>query len=136
MSEVPRKNVALFIRSLHKGGAEKQSIVLTRQLSHIYNTWLIVMFRDGEYLEHAINNDLKVVFLPGNILQKSFHLYQFLKSKKINILINYLPVNNIIGDVVGRLSGVDFIYGGIRGAALKKSRLKMLLMKFLCSTSI
>ena len=39
-------------------------------------------------------------------------------------MINYLPLNNILGAILGKLAGVDKIYIGIRGAKLKANYFK------------
>lgn len=123
--------VVLFVRSLSKGGAEKQAILLYNYLSEFYCTYLVVY--DNSFKEaHETNITENIIFLNGNFINKLFQFYNFLKKNKVTHIFNYLPVNNIIGIVSGKLAGVKFLYGGIRGVEYK-SRLKMILMKQLCN---
>ena len=45
----------------------------------------------------------------------------------------YLPSNNVIGGLIGKLAGVKQIFGGIRGSKIKSSKMKMLLQKIVCN---
>ena len=123
--------VALFIRSLTKGGAEKQSILTTEYLSHFYKTYLIVYNRSTS-ANHVSNTDLNITFLEGNLFRKVFEFYKVLKENKISHLINYLPINNVLGIVIGKIAGVKYLYGGIRGVK-HKIKYKMILQKFVCN---
>jgi glycosyltransferase involved in cell wall biosynthesis len=123
--------VALFIRTLKKGGAEKQSLILTEYLSQFYQTCLIV-FKKDDFVNHIIPVNLDIHYLNGNLFKKCIQLYKILKNNKITFLFNYLPINNVLGIVVGKLAGVKYLFGGIRGVKMK-SRFKMVLTKFICN---
>lgn len=127
------KSIAIFIRNLDIGGAEKQSILLARLLGRYYKTYLILFYGNGPLLREAEKNDLNLVILKGNIVIKSYRLFQFLKSNKIHALFNFLPLNNMLGAIIGKIARVARVYGGIRGARIKESKLKMLLMRFACN---
>jgi glycosyltransferase involved in cell wall biosynthesis len=132
-----KPKIALFIRSLNKGGAEKQSILLAKKLSEQYNTKLIVLNKGGGLIEFA-KNELShevLYFINGkSLLRKTADLYAFLKKNDIDILMCYLPSNNILGLIIGNLAKVNRIYGGLRGSKIKKNKLKMLSQKFLMNT--
>ncbi len=122
-------NVAIFILSLRKGGSEKQALLLSDYLNTKYKTHLIVFSKSKEI--HPILSQLKIkpYYLTGNIFSKVISLFKFLRREKITHLFNYLPSNNIIGSLVGKVAGVKYIFGGIRGTKIKSPG-KMLLMKF------
>ena len=124
-------NIAIFIRSLSKGGAEKQAILLTEYLSQFYQTYLIVYCKTT-FDNHAVSPNLNIIYLEGNLFNKVFSLYKFFRAHKITHLFNYLPVNNVFGIIIGKLAGVKYMYGGIRGTKYK-GRIKMILNKFLCN---
>lgn len=124
-------NITLFTRSLSKGGAEKQAILLYEYLSQYFTTYLIVYDNSSQEV-HTTKKHENLVFLYGNPLKKIIQLYSFLKKNKITHLFNYLPINNVFGIIIGKLAGVKFLYGGIRGVAYK-SKIKMFLMKFICN---
>lgn len=123
--------IALFIRSLSKGGAEKQSILLSEFLSEYYPVYLIVYTKKNISLEIEKPN-YEVIFLEGNIIKKTIRLISVLKSNKITHLFNFLPLNNIMGITGGKIAGVKYLYGGIRGVKYK-SKMKMLLMRLMCN---
>lgn len=119
-----KPKIVLFSRSLNLGGAEKQSLLLAEELSKTYDTTLIVLYKEGDLL-NQIDETKKMFFFPnGNIFNKSIQIYSYFKQNKTNILINYLPVNNILGSILGMLAGVDNIYIGIRGTKLKANYFK------------
>lgn len=126
-----KKKVAFFIRSLHLGGAEKQSIYLTKELSKNYDITLIVFYKEGEFLNHIDPEDRSFYFLEGNTISKLFKLYQFLRKQHIQVLFNLLPINNIVGTIIGKLARVKFIFNGIRGVERKSNFLKMETQLFL-----
>lgn len=130
-------NVGLFIRSLNNGGAEKQSVLLAKKLSNQYNTKLIVLHKEGGLIEKAKSElSLEVLyFIKGNsLITKAVDLYVFLKQNDIDILFCYLPSNNILGLIIGKLAGVSLIYGGLRGSKVKENKIKMHVQKFLMNT--
>jgi len=125
------KSIIIFIRSLAKGGAEKQSLLLTKYLSQFFPVYLVVFHRNSK-VNHIIPQDLKIIYLDGNLFFKILKFFSILKKKNITHIFNYLPSNNIIGLFVGKIAGVKNLYGGIRGVKYK-SFIKMQLTKYLCN---
>ena len=123
-------DIVIFIRSLNVGGAERQSIYLTKELSKRYNVILIVLNKEGGFVEEVEQSLENVLFLKGNMFSKIYQLYIFLKRNKTQFLFNYLPVNNILGGVIGKLAGVEYIFNGIRGNKIHNNILKMKLQRF------
>lgn len=125
--------VALFIRSLHVGGAEKQSILLAKALSRYFDARLVVFYPEGEMLDQARQEIDKgsLVFLQGQgIPGRLLSLYRYLRNEKIDVLINYLPLNNITGAVAGRLAGVPVIFGGVRSTKPVRGMIRSAGQKF------
>lgn len=122
--------ICIFIRSLELGGAEKQSQLLHKYLSKYYSTYLVVYVANN--LGQPIYSDENIILLNGNAFSKIFQFYKFIKTKKITHIFNYLPLNNIVGIIVGRLAGVKYLYGGIRGVKIK-NKYKMIVTKYLCN---
>ena len=126
------RNVGIFIRSLSKGGAEKQSLLLAKYISNYYSTTLFVLYKTNSEISYNYPNDL-VVFINGdNIVIKAYNFYRELKKRKIYFLFNYLPINNILGIFVGKIAGVKCLFGGIRGVKYK-IKSKMILQKLVCN---
>lgn len=127
-------NICLFIRSLANGGAENQAIILADKLSKSNKTMLVVLYEHGNLVNRAkaILGENNLCFMRGNnIIHKCLKLFIFLRKNNTKILICYLPVNNIIGIIIGKLAGVPIIFGGLRGSNIKKCKLKMFIQKIL-----
>ena len=128
----PSRNVGIFIRSLSKGGAEKQSLLLAKYLSNYYPTTLFVLFKINSEISYNSPNN-SIVFITGdNIVRKAYNFYREIKKRKIYFLFNYLPINNILGICVGKIAGVKYLFGGIRGVKYK-IKSKMILQKMACN---
>jgi len=126
--------IGIYIRSLAKGGAEKQAILLAKHLIPSYETKLIVLYEEGELIEKAFQEipGNSIFFTRGNnFLAKALSLYGILRYNKVDTLICYLPSNNITGIIIGKLARVGRVYGGIRSSKIKANRLKMFIQKFL-----
>jgi glycosyltransferase involved in cell wall biosynthesis len=133
-SIVHQQKVGLFIRSLNKGGAENQSLALMKVLSGKFDVKLIVLFKEGELISKA-NDEIKkenIIYIHGTTyISKAYYFYRFLTKQKFDYLFCYLPSNNVLGIVIGKLAGLRFIFGGLRGSKIKKNLIKMLLQKYL-----
>ena len=121
--------IALFIRSLAKGGAEKQSLLISNYLANSYETHLIVLHKGDAELLKTYNTIANIHYLSGNRVKSLINLYFILKKYRINTLINFLPSNNIIGLIIGRLARVNKIYAGVRGTKLKSPAIKRWVQK-------
>lgn len=127
------QKVGIFIRSLKKGGAEKQAILLTKILTQRYNVKLVVLFEEGTLIDEAKRMLPKesIVFIRGtNYLSKAVYFFFYIKKTNLNILFCYLPSNNIIGTLIGKLAGIKVVFGGLRGAEVKTQKLKMMAQKW------
>jgi len=113
--------IVVFIRKLSLGGAEKQSLLLSRELSKKFVTLLVVWKADEVapvYDEFIKTHGLQVVFLKGPGIVKFFKLWHLLVHQHVTHLFNFLLINNLMGGVAGRLAGVHRIYGGIRNCEI------------------
>ncbi|WP_462319456.1 glycosyltransferase [Marinilabilia sp.] len=118
--------IAVFIKELRVGGAEKQSLLLARELQKEYETYLIVWSRNilvSHYQDFIEQHGVRTVFLEGTILKKVAFLWKFFRQKRVTHLFNFLLLNNLVGGLVGRLAGVKKIYGGIRNCEIVPSKL-------------
>lgn len=127
-----KKNIGIFIGQLFFGGSEKQSILLTKGLADFHTVYFIVF--KGHRIEYTYIEMLKAWNIPyfileGNIIAKLSNLYSLLRRKKIDILFCYLPLDNILGTLIGRISGVKYIIGGIRNTKIVKK--KFYFLKFI-----
>lgn len=128
------KKIGVFIRSLKKGGAENQSILLSQALSKEYDTCLIVFFGVGEFIKKAQKQlpSRNIIFVKGsNYFTKTIHLYFLLRRLKLDVLFCYLPSNNIVGSLLGKITGIPKVFGGLRGSSTNKNKLKMFTQKLI-----
>ncbi len=111
------KNICILTNTLLSGGAEKQAALLSTVLNDKFNVWLIVYH--GELIENKFTKMLSkkkvnVIMLKGNNAKKLYTLFWFFRKNTIDIIFSYLLKTNLIGSLIGMLSGVKFIFGGIR----------------------
>ncbi len=128
-------NSAIFIRSLHKGGAEKQAVLLCEGLNKRgINSKLIVFYKEGDlmqFAQHSLGMD-KIVFIKkGNLIQKAVAFKIILQQLNIDSIICFLPINNIVGIISAKINGIPIIIGGIRGSKIKDNVIKMKIQKML-----
>jgi glycosyltransferase involved in cell wall biosynthesis len=127
------QKVGIFIRSLRKGGAEKQAVELSKVFSESYDVKLIVLFKEGALIDEAntILPKEHIIFIGGaNYLSKALHFFYYLKKTDLDVLLCYLPSNNIFGTLVGKMAGIKVVFGGLRGAEVKSQKIKMLVQKW------
>ncbi len=123
-----KPDICVFIRTLNIGGAERQSMYLVDMLSKYYNTYLLVFhgeFVDDSFLDFTKKNNIRLVRLSGNTIQKIGKLYLFFRKKNIDIVFGYLTLNNVLGGIFGRLAGVKYIIGGARGSEIERYKTSM-----------
>lgn len=114
-------NIAVISNTLLKGGAEKQSLLLVKNLKDKYNIFLIVLYGDQvekEYLDFIKFNKINLILIKGNLLKKIIALFRIFRDNEIDMVFSYLLKGNLISGICGRLAGIEFIYGGIRSSRL------------------
>lgn len=126
------KSIAIFVKNLTSGGAEKQSVLLARTLSCDYDVHYIIF--NGEKIHQKyldlLKQDTRVhckSFL-GNHGQRFKYFIEYLKKNKIKIIFSYLTAANLYACVAGKLVEAS-VYTGLRNAELPY--MKMLVDKFL-----
>jgi glycosyltransferase involved in cell wall biosynthesis len=126
------KRVAIMIRSLANGGAEKQALLLAATLARTYRVQLLVVSREpclARHLEFIERHGLQHVFLPDNPLLKPFALKRHLRREAVDVLFTFLPGDTLLGALAGRWAGVPRIIGGLRNTRI--ARHKALVLRFL-----
>ncbi len=128
------KKVCIFTRSLQKGGAEKQSLLLVKALKNHFKTHLVVLYGDesidDEYKDFLLKTEINPILLKGNLFQKFLGFLHFLRINKINTLLCFLYSTNVVGSIAGKLCKVKHIIGGARSSVYPNVT-KLLVQKFL-----
>ena len=124
------KNVKIYIltNTLLKGGAEKQSVLLAKNLKDEYSTTIIVYYGEKYHkrlIDEVNKNKLNIIFLKGNHPKKIIYLYNLFKQNKDSIIFSYLLTTNFLNAIIGSLAGVKFKIGGIRSSIIPYFKLKL-----------
>jgi len=111
----------IFSRTLLRGGAEKQSILLANAIKEKYNVFFVVLHgneTNDSYLNQIKQNQIKLILLTGSFFQKLISLIYFLKSVKVDIIFSYLFITNVVAVLVGKINRIPIIIGGIRNSKI------------------
>lgn len=125
-------DIAILIRTLGKGGAEKQSILLAQILSKNYGVTIYVQHlseSNKSNLDKLSTQNLELVLLPGNLFKKINSLRRQLKKRNTKVLFSYLTSDNFIAAVCKLFNKKLIAVGGIRSAELPLN--KYLVNKYL-----
>jgi glycosyltransferase involved in cell wall biosynthesis len=125
------KKIAIFVNTLQSGGSEKQSIFLLNALKDHYQTYFIVFY--GKRIEEKIFQMIKgenfnLIRLQGSVFIKLIYLHKIFHSNNITHLFTYLTKPNFLGALIGSITGIKKIYGGIRSS--KFPLWKLIIEKF------
>lgn len=133
-----RKKIAILVKNLTSGGAEKQSVLLAKALMDRYQVHYIIFNGDvyeSKYLDWLKEENLiHIVHLQGNKIRKFIALKKYLKNEHIDSLFSYLTAANFYGALAAKLAGTGKIYTGIRNARLPL--IKLYIEKFLTNSLI
>ena len=116
-------NIAILIPSLSQGGAEKQAALLASVLDKRHSVDLYLLYGDKAIAPQnkAVidSTNVRIHPLSGNTLSKTFKLSKEFKTRKIDVLFNYLTSCDVIGSIAARMAGVKSVYSGIRNTRLE-----------------
>ncbi|MFX0132887.1 MAG: glycosyltransferase family 4 protein [Candidatus Hodarchaeota archaeon] len=127
--------ICITIQTLEKGGAEKQSMLLAKQLQENYKTILVVLrgeLIDTKNYEYVLNNGITIILLKGNILKRSILFYNLIKKENVTVLFTYLTSANIFGALISKIAKVKYVFSGIRNSQLPliKSTLQKIITNY------
>jgi glycosyltransferase involved in cell wall biosynthesis len=111
-------SILIFCKTLLKGGAEKQALILARLITE-KKTDVIVVNWSGDKIDMAnlqfINdNSIKYIGLNGNPISKLIQFLRIIKNEKITIILSYLTLPNFIAGISRLFYRELFSMGGIR----------------------
>lgn len=115
-------SVAILCKTLLKGGAEKQALLLAKSLQEKNVDVFIINWDmnkiDPENLKFIQDNKLAYLPLNGGFFLKFFSFKKALKTRKIKIVISYLTLANVIAGLIRLTSNNLKTIGGIRNEKL------------------
>lgn len=119
------RKIAVFVKNLTSGGAEKQAVLLAKALAGDYEMHYIIF--NGEkvhqkYLDmlHA-DERVHVVSFRGGHVSRFRQFVSYLKGNKIEIVFSYLTAANLYACLAGRIVGAK-VFTGLRNAELPFGR--------------
>ena len=134
-------NIAVIINTLSFGGAEKQAILLAKEMCMQYHVHFFVL--DGQKVEKRLQADLirpniTLYALKDGFFTNTLTIYKYLVSKNISVIFSFLATSNIIAAISGNFAGVESIYMGIRSARVpfKKRLIQKFLHNYLTSGTV
>ncbi|TAJ12495.1 glycosyltransferase [Marinilabiliaceae bacterium JC017] len=112
--------IAIMIRTLSIGGAEKQSILLANTLAKHFRTYLFLQYNiiDTRNEKLLDRKRLNVVTLDGNIFQKVQFIRSCIKENNIRLVFAYLTSDNLIASAATLGIHSANVFGGIRSSLL------------------
>lgn len=118
-----RQSIAILIPSLRQGGAEKQAALLATVLDKYHSVDLYLLYGNIHIAPQnkalLDRSGVRLHQLTGNMISKFIRLVKELRSKKIDVLFNYLTSCDVVGAFAARMAGVKRVYSGIRNTRLE-----------------
>lgn len=129
------KKIAIVLKNLTRGGAEKQSILLTRALANEYEVHYVILngHKVNENYMELLHSDRRIVVhcFSGSLIHRIRQLYYCIRELSPYAIFSYLTMANLIAASVGRLCGCGRIYTGLRNTRLPW--LKLVTDRFVCN---
>ncbi len=114
--------ITIIIPSLKKGGAEKQACLLAKVLKDKYDVSMIVLNPEAGFEDENIElsglDRNQIYTLVGGRFTQIRGIYKLLRRNTPKYLFCYLTRPDVFGPIIGKLTGVKYIYQGIRNAKL------------------
>jgi len=135
------KKIVLFIDSLVSGGAQRQILMLARELSGSGFDITLLVYHDINELSYMIDEDIQYICVPKKTLSLfGFFtgIYRVFRRTQPSAIIAYLHQPSLLARILGRLAGVKKIITSERNLDLDKSisRYLLELMTYPLSTKI
>lgn len=129
------KMIAIVLKNLTRGGAEKQSILLARALANEYEIHYVILNGhkvNGNYMDLLCSDNRIVVHsFTGNPIQRIALFHRYIRKLSPYAIFSYLTMANFMAASIGRLCGCERIYTGLRNARLPWP--KLVADRFICN---
>lgn len=114
-------NIAIFVKNLSSGGAEKQSVLLAKSLAKGRNVYFIIFDASivhQKYIDMLKeNNEISIAKFQGNLINRFINLLSYLKKNKIDTIFSYLTAANFYACFAGKYLNIK-VYPSLRNARL------------------
>lgn len=114
-------SIAIFVKNLTSGGAEKQSVLLAKALANDYDVHYIIL-NDAKIHEKYLDmlhedNKIKTISFKGSLIKRYIHFVKYLKANNIKAIFSYLTAANVFACLAKILTRTK-VYTGIRNSEL------------------
>lgn len=114
-------NIAIFVKNLTSGGAEKQSVLLAKAMTKYYPTHYLIF--NGEKIHQRYldmlkeDSSIQIKYFKGNHIYRYNQFLKYLKDNNINYIFSYLTAANAYACLAGKLNNIK-VFTGLRNAKL------------------
>ena len=120
-----KKNIAVFVKNLTSGGAEKQAVLLAKALAGEYEMHYII-FNGHKVHQKYIDlldedHSIHIVSFKGNHFSRFCQFVSYIKANSISVIFSYLTAANLYACMAGMVTNVKVVTG-IRNAKLPLGR--------------
>lgn len=114
-------SIAIFVKNLTSGGAEKQAVLLAKALSQDYNVHFIV-FNASKVHQKYVNlicktPEIHSMLIRGGHIHRFRTLCSYIRQHNIELIFSYLTAANLYACLAAKLSGTQVVTG-LRNAEL------------------
>lgn len=118
--------IAIFVKNLTSGGAEKQAILLAKALSMDYDVHFIVFNAAKTHQKYlALLNEtpkIHLVLFNGGHISRFCQFCVYIKKSRIELIFSYLTAANLYACLAGAITGAKVVTG-LRNAELPTGKL-------------
>ena len=129
------KKIAIVIKNLTRGGAEKQSILLARTLANEYEVHYVILngHKVNDNYMAILHSDNRIIVhsFTGSFIHRIKQFHSCVRELVPYAIFSYLTMANLIAASIGRLCGCHRIYPGLRNSRLPW--LKLVADRFICN---
>lgn len=120
------KSIAIFVKNLTSGGAEKQAIMLAKALSTDYDVHFVVFNAaktHQKYLDLIRETpEIRLASFNGGHISRFHQFYTYIKQNRIELVFSYLTAANLYACFAGYITGAKVVTG-LRNAELPTGKL-------------
>ena len=113
--------IAIFVKNLTSGGAEKQSILLAKALAKNFQIHYIIFNGDKIHQKYMYmlqeDKRIKIATFIGNHFKRYRSFLTYIKKNHIEAIFSYLTAANTYACIAGKQTGIK-VYTGLRNAEL------------------
>jgi glycosyltransferase involved in cell wall biosynthesis len=118
--------IAIFVKNLTIGGAEKQAVLLAKALSIDYDVHFIVFNAAKTHQKYLdlINEtpEIRLALFNGGHISRFCQFCTYIKRSRIELIFSYLTAANLYACLAGTITGAKVVTG-LRNAELPSGKL-------------